>query len=60
MLEDLIQAAGRGPDTGYCYRPLFLQFFVTNELKNLTNVVIGNLGKLVHKQNCSHEFIYIL
>jgi hypothetical protein len=29
-----------------------------NELKNLTNVVIGNLGKLVHKQNCSHNFLF--
>jgi len=26
-----------------------------NELKNLTNIVIGKLGKLVHKQNCSHD-----
>jgi hypothetical protein len=26
-----------------------------NELKNLTKVVIGKLGKLVHKQNCSHD-----
>jgi len=29
-----------------------------NELKNLTNVVIGKLGKLVHKQNCSHDFLF--
>jgi hypothetical protein len=27
-----------------------------NELKNSTNVVIGKLGKLVQKQNCSHDF----
>jgi hypothetical protein len=27
-----------------------------NELKNLTNIVIGKFGKLVHKQNCSHDF----
>jgi len=27
-----------------------------NELNNLTNVVIGKLSKLVHKQNCSHDF----
>jgi hypothetical protein len=27
-----------------------------NELKNLTNVVIGKLGKLAHKKNCSHNF----
>jgi hypothetical protein len=37
------------------YRPLIqadvLQFFFMNELKNLSNVVIGKLGKLVHKQN---------
>ena len=26
-----------------------------NELNNLTNVAIGKLGKLVHKQNCSHD-----
>ena len=26
------------------------------ELKNLTNVVIGKLGKLVHKQKCSRDF----
>ena len=31
-----------------------------NELKNLTNVVIGKLGKLVHKQNCSHDFFYFI
>ena len=31
------------------YRPLFL-----------TNVVIGKLGKLVHKQNCSHDLFFIL
>jgi hypothetical protein len=27
-----------------------------NELKNLTNVAIGKLGKLVHKQSCSYAF----
>jgi len=27
-----------------------------NELKNLTNVVIAKLCKLVHKQNCFHDF----
>ena len=26
--------------------------FLKNELKNLTNVVMGKLYKLVHKQNC--------
>jgi hypothetical protein len=33
-----------------------------NKLKNLTNVVIGKLSKLVHKQNCSTTFfnLYIL
>jgi hypothetical protein len=29
-----------------------------NELKNLTNVVIGKLGKLVHKQDCSRDFYF--
>ena len=28
-----------------------------NEVKNLTNV-IRKLGKLVHKQNCSHDFFF--
>jgi hypothetical protein len=28
-----------------------------NKLKNLTNVVIGKLGKLVHKQNYLFYFI---
>ena len=31
-----------------------------NELKSLTNVVIGKLGTLVHKQNCSHDFLKML
>jgi hypothetical protein len=31
-----------------------------NELKNLTNVVIGQLGTLRHKENCSHDFFYFL
>jgi len=26
----------------------------------LTNVVKGKLGKLVHEQNCSHDFFFIL
>jgi hypothetical protein len=26
-----------------------------NELKNLTNVVLEKLGRLVHKQKCSHD-----
>jgi len=43
------------------YRPsvqvdVFAVLFM-NELKNLTNVVIGKLGKLVHKQTCSHDFL---
>jgi hypothetical protein len=29
---------------------------VMNELSNSTNIVIGKLGKLVHKQNGSHDF----
>jgi hypothetical protein len=31
-----------------------------NELKNLTNVTMGKLGKLLHKQNCSQDFFYII
>jgi hypothetical protein len=31
-----------------------------NEFKNLTYVVIGKLGKLVHKQNCCHDFFCLL
>ena len=27
-----------------------------NKLKDFTNVVVGNIGKVVHKQNCSHDF----
>ena len=43
------------------YRPLiqvdiFAVLFM-NELMNLTNVVIGKLGTLVHKQNCSYDLI---
>jgi hypothetical protein len=29
-----------------------------NELKNFTYAVIGQLGKLVHQQNCSHYFFF--
>jgi hypothetical protein len=32
----------------------------SDQLKNLTNVVIGKLGKLVHKQNCSHIFFDLI
>jgi len=28
-----------------------------NKLKDFTNVVVGNIGKVVHKQNCSHDNI---
>ena len=31
-----------------------------NELKNLTNVVIEKLDKLVQKQSCSHDFFYLI
>jgi hypothetical protein len=31
-----------------------------NELKNLTNVVLGKLGKLVNKQNCYHDLFFII
>jgi len=34
---------------------VFAVLFI-NEIKNLTNAVIGKLGKLVHKQNSSHDF----
>ena len=26
----------------------------------MTNDVMGKLGKLVHKQNCSHDFFYFI
>ena len=39
-------------------RRCFVVVLFMNELKNLTNVVIGKLGKLVHKQNCSHYFFF--
>ena len=39
---------------------MFLQFFLWNRLKNLTNVVKGKLGKLVHKQNCSQDLFYFI
>jgi len=46
------------------YRPsvqvnVFAVLFM-NELKNLTNIVIGKLGKLFHKQTCSHDFNFFL
>jgi len=31
-----------------------------NELQNLINVVIVKLGKLVHKQTCSHDLFWTL
>jgi hypothetical protein len=31
-----------------------------NELKNLTNVVIEKLDKLVQKQTCFHDFFYLI
>ena len=33
-------------------------FFILNELKNLTNVVLGKLCKLVQEQICSHDFFF--
>ena len=51
LLETADTAAVRGR--------LFAVLFMS-ELKNLTNVVIGKLGKHVHKQNCSHHFSFIL
>ena len=38
---------------------MFFPFFFMNEHKNLTHVVIRKLGKLVHKQNCSYDFLFI-
>ena len=42
-------------DTGHCYRPMLqanvFAVLIINMLKNLTNVVIGKLSKLVYKQN---------
>ena len=50
--------------TDHCYRPLIqadvFAVFLMNELKNLPNVVIGKLSKLVQEQHCSHEFFSIL
>jgi hypothetical protein len=46
-----LQTAG----TGRCITVLFM-----NELKNLTNVVLGKLGKLVNKQNCYHDLFFII
>jgi hypothetical protein len=43
----LFESAG----TGRCFCSSF-----SDSVKNLTNVVIGKLGKLGHKQNCSHDF----
>ena len=42
LLETIIQSTY----TGRCYRPRFLQYFFINKFKNLTNVVIENIGKL--------------
>jgi hypothetical protein len=55
--NDIVNAA-----SNISHRPLiqidvFAVLFM-NELKNLTNVVIGKLDKLVHKQNCSHNFLF--
>jgi hypothetical protein len=33
----------------------FIAVLLMNELQNLTNVVTGQLGKLIHKQNCSQD-----
>jgi hypothetical protein len=37
-----------------------LAVLTMNAIKNLTNVVIGKLGKLSHKQNCSHNFYFYI
>jgi hypothetical protein len=31
-----------------------------NALKNMSNVVIGQLDKLAHKQNCFHDLFYFI
>ena len=50
--------------TGRWYRPRlradFLAVLFMNALKNMSNVVIGELDKLVHKQNCFHDFFYFI
>ena len=50
--------------TEHCYRPLIqadvFAVFLMKELKNLPNVIIGKLCKLVQDQNCSHDFFSIL
>jgi hypothetical protein len=46
----------QGTDTFFVHADVFAILFM-NKLKNLTNVVIGKLGKLVHKQNYLFYFI---
>jgi hypothetical protein len=46
----------QGTDTFFVHADVFAILFM-NKLKNLTNVVIGKLGKLVHKQNYFFYFI---
>jgi hypothetical protein len=50
------------PVTYFCKRPLIQAdvraVVFMNELKNLTNVVTGKLGKLIHKQNTT--FFYFI
>jgi len=46
------------------YRPILqvdvFAVLFTNELKNLTNVVIRKLSTIVDKQNCFHDFFYFI
>ena len=50
------------PVTYFCKRPLIQAdvrpVVFMNELKNLTNVVTGKLGKLIHKQNATFFLFY--
>ena len=41
--------------TGRCFCSSFYA-----QANNLTNVALGKLGKLIHKQNCSSDFFFIL
>ena len=51
-------------DTCSYYRPMLqadvFVVLIMNEHNNLTNVVIGKLGKLVHTKNCSHDCFYFI
>ena len=44
--------------TGRWYRPMFLALFLCT-INNLTNVVIGKLGKPVHKRSCPYWILML-